>query len=81
MARRRGHFFPPDNVTLGEWRYLMARYAPNGIVRNAFMVFGAWNVPSNTDSRTANVPMSRSSADHRNANSSPMRSPPEGHHV
>ncbi|MNC97403.1 hypothetical protein D3C83_150500 [compost metagenome] len=38
-------------------------------------VFGAWNLPSNTDSRTASVPMFKSSADHRSANSSPMRSP------
>ena len=50
-------------------------WRPSGIVLTAFSVFGGWNVPSNTDSRTASVPPSRSKADHRSASTSPMRNP------
>src|SRR6267142_6873384 len=45
------------------------------MVRMAFCVFGGWNLPSKTDSRTVKLPPSRSRADHRNASNSPIRSP------
>jgi hypothetical protein len=41
------------------------------MVRIGFCVLGNWNSPSNTDSRTANVPISRSIARHRRASNSP----------
>ena len=55
---------------------------PSGIVRVARCVFGGWNLPSNTDSRTERVPTSRSSAPQRNASDSRFADPcrDQAHH-
>jgi len=45
------------------------------LMPRAFCVFGGWNCPSKTDSRTASVPISKSGARHHSANGSPMRNP------
>ena len=49
--------------------------SPSGIVRRDLCVFGHWSLPSYTDSRTASVPTSTSSARHRTASSPPTLDP------
>jgi hypothetical protein len=45
------------------------------MVRIALCVFGGWNVPSKTDSRTDSSPVAKSSEPQRSASNSPMRNP------